>query len=48
LVERIRRATLVLTGAVMRVDAALQQWPAAVLALLALAVLFGIDMSAGR
>jgi multicomponent Na+:H+ antiporter subunit D len=48
LVDRARRAALFLTGAVMRVDAALRQWPAAVLALLALAVLLGVAMSAGR
>jgi hypothetical protein len=48
LVDRTRGAALVLTSGVMRVDGALRQWPAAVLALLALAVLFGAAMSVGR
>ena len=48
LVDRVRRTALVVTSRIMRLDGTLQQWPAAVLALLALAVLFGIAMSAGR
>jgi len=48
LVDRARRATLVLTGGVMRVEGALERWPAAALALLAAAVLFGIAMWTGR
>jgi multicomponent Na+:H+ antiporter subunit D len=48
LVDRTRRTALVLTGGIMRVDGALWQWPAAVLALLAVAILFVIAMLAGR
>jgi formate hydrogenlyase subunit 3/multisubunit Na+/H+ antiporter MnhD subunit len=48
LVDRTQRAVLVLTGGVMRVDGALRQWPAAVLALLAVALLFDIAVWAGR
>jgi len=45
LVDRVRRTALVLTSWVMRVDGTLRQWPAAVLALLAMTVLLGIAMS---
>jgi formate hydrogenlyase subunit 3/multisubunit Na+/H+ antiporter MnhD subunit len=48
LVDRGRRAALLLAGGVVRVDGALRQWPAAVLALLAVAALFGIAMWAAR
>ena len=48
LVDRARRTALVVTSGVMRVDGTLRQWPAAVLALLAVTVLLGIAMSMGR
>jgi len=48
LIDRTRRAALVLAGDVVRVDGALRQWPVAVLALLAVAALFGIAMWAAR
>jgi formate hydrogenlyase subunit 3/multisubunit Na+/H+ antiporter MnhD subunit len=48
LVDRARRTVLVLTSGVMRVDGTLRQWPAAVLALLAVAVLLGIAVLVGR
>jgi formate hydrogenlyase subunit 3/multisubunit Na+/H+ antiporter MnhD subunit len=48
LVGRTRRAALIGTGGIVRLDGALRKWPAAVLALLVLAVLFGIAFSAGR
>jgi formate hydrogenlyase subunit 3/multisubunit Na+/H+ antiporter MnhD subunit len=48
LVDRMRRAVLIPAGGVMRLDGALRQWPAAVLALLLLAVLFGVVILAGR
>src|SRR5262249_9384464 len=48
LVERARCAALVPIGGVMRIDGALRQWPAAVVALLVLAVLFGLAMLAGH
>jgi formate hydrogenlyase subunit 3/multisubunit Na+/H+ antiporter MnhD subunit len=48
LVERTRCAVLVPAGGVMRIDDALRQWPAAVLALLILAALFGVAILAGR
>jgi formate hydrogenlyase subunit 3/multisubunit Na+/H+ antiporter MnhD subunit len=48
LVDRTGRTALVLTSGIMRVDRALSQWPAAVLALLAVAILFVIAMLAGR
>jgi len=47
-VDRIRRTALVWISGVMRVDDMLQQWPAAVLALLALTIVFGIAMWVGR
>jgi formate hydrogenlyase subunit 3/multisubunit Na+/H+ antiporter MnhD subunit len=47
-VEHMRRAVLIPAGGVMRLDGALRQWPAAVLALLLVAVLFGIAIPAGR
>jgi formate hydrogenlyase subunit 3/multisubunit Na+/H+ antiporter MnhD subunit len=42
LVDRTRYAALVPAGGLMRIDCVLRQWPAAVLALLALTVLFGV------
>ncbi len=47
-IERIRRAVVFVPCGAMRLDGALRQWPVAVLALLTLAVLFGIAVSAGR
>jgi formate hydrogenlyase subunit 3/multisubunit Na+/H+ antiporter MnhD subunit len=47
-VDRMRRAALIPAGGIERLDRALRQWPAAVLALLVLAVLFGIAILAGR
>ena len=48
LVDRTRGTVLVLINWVMRVDGTLRQWPAAVLALLAVAVLLGIAVLVGR
>jgi formate hydrogenlyase subunit 3/multisubunit Na+/H+ antiporter MnhD subunit len=48
LVDRVRRVVLVPVDGVMRLDGTLRQWPAALIALLILAVLFGIAISAGR
>jgi formate hydrogenlyase subunit 3/multisubunit Na+/H+ antiporter MnhD subunit len=48
LFDRTRRMTLDLADVFTRVDGALRQWPAAVLALLVVAALFGIAMVIGR
>jgi formate hydrogenlyase subunit 3/multisubunit Na+/H+ antiporter MnhD subunit len=48
LVDRLRRAARIPAGGVMRLDGALRQWPTAVVAVLVLATLFGIAISAGR
>ena len=47
-VDRARRATFVLVGGAIEVDAALRRWPVAGLALAALAVIFGIAMLMGH
>ena len=43
-----RQATLAVGGLFERADGGLRQWPAAGLSLLALAILFGTRMKAGR
>jgi multicomponent Na+:H+ antiporter subunit D len=47
-VEPARRIALVLARCVVQVDGRLRQWPAASLALLAVAIMFGAAMLAGR
>jgi multicomponent Na+:H+ antiporter subunit D len=48
LVEPVRHTALVLVRCIVQVDGALRQWPAASLALLAVAIMFGAAMLAGR
>jgi hypothetical protein len=48
IVGRARRAALAFGVMLERIDGALQQWPAASLALLTVSILFGAAMLAGR
>jgi formate hydrogenlyase subunit 3/multisubunit Na+/H+ antiporter MnhD subunit len=45
--DRMRRAARIAAGGFMRLDSALRQWPAAVVAVLVLATLFAITIAAG-
>jgi hypothetical protein len=45
--DRTRRAARIAAGGFMRLDSALRQWPAAVVAVLVLATLFAITIAAG-
>ena len=47
-VSQVRRAALVLGGAVERIDSMLRQWPAAGISLLALALVLGAAMLVNR